>query len=184
MSGNPEHDSFEGTIISEEMIYEGRNRVKSVGIRFGNGVDDSYEVAVEGIVVVALALTPDDQVLLTRIYRPGPDAVLTEMPGGGASSNEDPAAAMERELLEETGHKGRIELVTAAFDEARSDTFRYVFIARDCVKVQEREYEATEINEGAHLDQMSIGDFRQHLRSGRLTDIEAGYLALDHIGLL
>ncbi len=31
---------------------------------------------------------------------------------------------------------------------------------------------------------MSLEDFRNHLRSGELTDVEIGYLALDHLGLL
>ncbi len=32
--------------------------------------------------------------------------------------------------------------------------------------------------------EVSLEEFRDHLRSGQLTDVELGYLALDHLKLL
>ncbi len=81
MSENPPIKPFDRTIVSEKMVYENRKKVKAVDVRFGNGIVDSYEVTVDGVAVVALALTHNNQVLLTKIYRAGPDKVLTEMPG-------------------------------------------------------------------------------------------------------
>ena len=31
---------------------------------------------------------------------------------------------------------------------------------------------------------VSLDEFRRHLRTGQLTDVDLGYLALDHLGLL
>jgi len=31
---------------------------------------------------------------------------------------------------------------------------------------------------------MTLAEFRDHLRSGQLTDVDLGYLALDHLGML
>jgi hypothetical protein len=58
-----------------------------------------------------------------------------------------------------------------------------VFIAKNCIKVSEPR--TTEEDEKfVEIIEMSLEDFRKHLRSGQLTDVESGYLALDYLGLL
>ncbi|NTW30617.1 MAG: NUDIX hydrolase, partial [Candidatus Moranbacteria bacterium] len=57
-----------------------------------------------------------------------------------------------------------------------------VFVATDCVKVADSKPEDN--GEELEVVLMSIPEFREHLRSGRLTDVEMGYLALDFLGLL
>lgn len=54
-----------------------------------------------------VALTPRDELLLVRQYRPGPDAMSLEIPGGAVDPGEDLAAAARRELREETGYEAR-----------------------------------------------------------------------------
>lgn len=54
----------------------------------------------------ALAITKKGTVILERVYRPGLDVVALELPGGcvdAADANLE--AAMQRELLEETGYR-------------------------------------------------------------------------------
>jgi ADP-ribose pyrophosphatase len=51
-----------------------------------------------------IALTPDDRVVLLRQYRPGADRICLEIPGGMIDPGEDPLAAAQRELVEETGY--------------------------------------------------------------------------------
>ena len=43
--------------------------------------------------VAVLAITPDNQVVLARQYRPGPDRILDELPGGAVDPGEEVADA-------------------------------------------------------------------------------------------
>jgi ADP-ribose pyrophosphatase len=56
--------------------------------------------------VHAIALTPDDQVVLVRQFRAASAHDSLEPPGGLLEPGEDPRAAGARELLEETGYAG------------------------------------------------------------------------------
>lgn len=54
-----------------------------------------------------VALTDADELVLVRQYRPGPDRVTLEIPGGCVDPGEDFATAAWRELREETGYAPR-----------------------------------------------------------------------------
>ena len=62
--------------------------------------------------LAAVAVTPEGRILLVRQYRPAIERSSLELPAGLLEQNEDPAAAMARELLEETGYSSEsIELI-------------------------------------------------------------------------
>jgi ADP-ribose pyrophosphatase len=57
--------------------------------------------------VNAVALTPSNDVILVRQYRPGIGRVILELPGGAMDAEDvSPQEAIRRELLEETGYGG------------------------------------------------------------------------------
>jgi 8-oxo-dGTP pyrophosphatase MutT (NUDIX family) len=56
--------------------------------------------------VNVIALTPDHQLILVRQFRFGIDDFSLEIPGGVMERGEEPLAAAQRELREETGHTG------------------------------------------------------------------------------
>ncbi|WP_213452797.1 NUDIX hydrolase [Rhizomonospora bruguierae] len=63
----------------------------------------------------AVASDPANRVLLTRIAPGYPGAGRWHLPGGGTDYGEQPGAALIRELLEETGQRGRlVELLGVA----------------------------------------------------------------------
>ncbi|MFA6307122.1 MAG: NUDIX hydrolase [Patescibacteria group bacterium] len=140
-----------------------------------------FDIKDEGPAVCVLALTKDNKVVLARQFRPGPEKILLEMPGGVVEKGEEPEQAMRRELFEETGYAGELKFVGTSFDCAYSTMVRYNFVATDCRKIQEQKLEA---NEFADVVEMSLEDFRKHLRTGDLTDVESGYLGLDFLGRL
>src|SRR5689334_12769957 len=85
--------------------------------------------------VAVLALTPGRNVVLARQYRPGPDAILDEMPGGVVEPGEEVAAAAARELVEETGYAGRVTLVGQTWLSSACRTRRFVAVVVDAERV-------------------------------------------------
>ncbi len=168
--------------LSREVSFKKYSRqIEKVMFRLPDGKESDFYIKKEGPATAILALTKDKQVILAKQYRPGPMEILHEMPGGFIDAGETPEAAALRELLEETGYQGRAELAGEALDCAYSTMRRYCVVVQDCEKVAEPTLEATEF---AETVLMSLTDFRQLLRSGRMTDIEAGYMCLDYLGLL
>ena len=62
--------------------------------------------------VIIATLKPDDKILLIRQYRPPLDQYVIEFPAGLIDPGETAAETALRELHEETGYKGTIDLIT------------------------------------------------------------------------
>jgi ADP-ribose pyrophosphatase len=154
----------------DEVIYE-----------LPNGETADFYIRGGGQIVSILALTPQQQIIIARQFRPGPHKILDELPGGGVDSGEDPLEAAKRELKEETGYEGRVEFIGTCLDGGYSMTKRFCYVATDCHKVAEPIQTPTEQIE---VVLRSLDDFRKLLRSGMMTDVHMGYLGLDHLGLL
>jgi len=168
--------------ISRELVFQKFNRkIDKVMFKMPDGRESDFYIKKEGPAASILALTKDKKVILVKQYRPGPEEILLELPGGYVEKDEKPEITMARELKEETGYEGKVELVTTCFDDAYSTMNRYCFVATDCLRVGEAELEKDEFVELILLD---LREFRKLLRSGKMTDIEVGYLALDHLNLL
>lgn len=167
--------------IDEKLIKDGWIKVISKTFILPDGKTFEFEVKKEGAAVCVLAITKENKVVLAKQFRTGPEKVLLELPGGKMEENETPEEAIERELLEETGYKGNVRLVNQILDDAHSTRTRYAFVATDCEKIGETNTDDTEFIEVVEL---SMDEFRDHLRGGQLSDIETGYLGLDFLKLL
>ena len=90
------------TIESNWLFDLRRERYRS---RISDRTHDFYVVHLADA-VTAVALTPDDEVVLVRQFRAGSRLDHWETPGGLLHPGEDPLAAGPRELFEETGYQG------------------------------------------------------------------------------
>lgn len=168
--------------LSREMVFKKYGRmIEKVVYRLPDGKETDFYIKKEGPAVAILALTKGTNVILVNQFRPGPNEVLRELPGGYVEEKETPFVAAERELLEETGYKGEIKWSKEVYDCAYSTMRRHCVIITNCNKVVEPKqdtYEKTKV------EIVSLDEFITILRSGKMTDIEAGYLCLDHLHLI
>lgn len=168
--------------ISRETAFEKYGRgVERVIFKLPDGKEVDFYIKKEGPAVCVLPITKNKEIVLVKQFRPGPKKTFFELPGGFLNKNEDPIECASRELLEETGYRGKIELITDCYDDAYSSMHRYCLVAKDCEKVSKQKLESAEF---AEIKLMNLEEFRKLLRSGQMTDIEVGYLALDYLKLL
>ena len=164
----------------ERTIHDGYRRLVARRYRLPDGSEREFELKLEVPTAVVLALTPGEQVVLVREFRPGVEEVLLVLPGGRVDPGEEPAAAAARELLEETGYAGELAEAGSMLDCAYSTRVRHVFVANGCERVAEPTAEDGQLG----VELITLVAFREHLRAGRFTDVGPGYLALDRLGLL
>lgn len=167
--------------LKEKSTKVGFRKILSKTFQMPDGQISRWDIKYEGPVVCVLALITDQKVILNKQFRPGPEKILLEMPGGLIDKDETPLQAIKRELLEETGYTGQFKLVGKSLDCAYSTRIRYNFVATNCYKKQTQKLEADEF---IKIVKMPLKKFRQHLQNGKLTDIESGYLCLDYLKLL
>ena len=115
----------------------------------------------------AFALTEDGKVLLVRQYRHGLGVMSTELPGGVIDKGEDPATAVARELLEETGYEfDSIECIgKVAPNPATSNNYMHMFLAKGGRKTSEQELDDTEDMEVLVL---SVDEVKELLRQNKI----------------
>jgi ADP-ribose pyrophosphatase len=171
------------TEVSREEVFKkyGRGMEKRV-YRLPNGRETDFYLSSGHNSAACLALTKDKKVILVKQFRPGPAKIILELPGGGFQVTETPERAVERELLEETGYQGKAQFVTSILPSAYSSYIKNALIITDCEKVGEPQLEDN--GESVEVMLMSLDEFREHIRTGQMTDVEIGYLCLDYLGLL
>ncbi|WP_185445914.1 NUDIX hydrolase [Kribbella qitaiheensis] len=145
---------------------------------FGPELDSGFSSG-----VTVLPLTPEGRIVTIRMFRAGPDQVVTNLPGGLVDPGEDPEAGGRRELEEETGYTCEsIEVVGWLWASSSSVFRKYVAIARGCRPDGQQHLDETEDCVPVEL---TVDEFRTELRKpGQMTGTDAAYVALDHAGLL
>jgi ADP-ribose pyrophosphatase len=168
-------------VLSERPGPAGYIDVVTRSYRMPDGTNADWDLLTGGDTSTVLAITPDEKVVLARQYRPGPERVLDEMPGGRIEVGETPQRGAIRELAEETGYVGDVTVVGFTWLASNAVIRRWAAIATNCRPEAELDLDDVEFCEPTL---MSLREFRVHLRSGQLTDCATGYLCLDHAGLL
>ncbi|MFY9913386.1 MAG: NUDIX hydrolase [Nocardioidaceae bacterium] len=168
-------------IGDDEVIHDGWIRVSRRTYRLPDGREAIWEMFGGGHSVGVLALTPEGRLVCVRQFRPGPDRVVLNIPGGFVDRGETFLEAAARELTEETGYVStdleHVVTARATFSTGQ----RHVVIARNCLASGVQLLDDFEDCEPVVLD---ISDVRAQLRAGAMTGSDLVYLGLDHAGLL
>src|SRR5918997_6030011 len=165
--------------LGEQVVYDRFRRIVSRSFALPDGRTAEFEVVELFDSAAVLALTSEQEVVLVREFRPGPEDVLLELPGGVVEREQAPIEAARAELLEETGYEGNLVEAGSLLKDAYATNTKHVFVATDCRPVAEPE--TPQFTEPLL---MPLASFRSHLLAGRLTDVDAGYRPLDPLGLL
>ena len=165
--------------LGERVVYERFRRIVSRTFELPHGQTADFEVLEGRDSVAVLALTGAQEVVLVREFRPGPEEILLELPGGQVEDGQTPEEAARAELLEEAGYEGELTLAGTILWDAYGTRKKYAFVATRCRRVQPPA--PGELTEPVV---MPLRELREHLRTGRLTDSDVAYRALDHLGLL
>ena len=125
-----------------------------------------------------IALTPDNKVIIAKQFRPGPQKIMYDLPGGGAAGNETSAEAAFRELEEETGYTTqRFEPLGSAYKEAYTNCIYNYFIAYDCVLTgKPQQLDSTEFID---VVLVTITEFIALAKNSLVGDTEALFFAYD-----
>jgi ADP-ribose pyrophosphatase len=167
--------------LRQEPITIGFRKLLKTTFQLPDGRVADYVIKDEGRTACVLALTASHHVVLARQYRPGPDEIILELPGGAVEAGESPQEAIKRELLEETGYSGDLQCAGISYHCAYSNRLTYNFVATNCRKIQAPQNEA---NEFIEVVEMPLRDFRKCVKMGQFTDVEGAYMGLDFLGLL
>jgi ADP-ribose pyrophosphatase len=97
-----------------------------------NGATIEYGVLEGGGFASVVPVTEDSKVVLVRQWRQPLSSFTLELPSGGVDKGEDPRAAAERELFEETGFRasGLEHLVSVHTSTGRTDEVCHLFRCR------------------------------------------------------
>ena len=120
---------------------------------------DAYYVVELPSSVCALAITEDGNVLLAKQYRHPLEETLIELPGGFVDAGEEPDKAIDRELLEETGHEfTSIEFVgKVSANPGLLTGYTHLYLARGGKKVASQRLDH---NEEIEVLQMPLEEVR------------------------
>lgn len=170
--------------IGREVTYKKYSqKIERRNFKLPDGRVEDFYIRIEDPGACVLAITSDNEVITLPQYRPGPKKILRELPGGKVDMNEDSRHAAERELLEETGYKGKVDegWIGHWYSDAYTDSDRSIIIVKDCQKVATPAHDANEFGE---IELVPMPEFVVQARSGQLTDAAGVLLALDYLGVL
>lgn len=132
----------------------------------------------------AFALTKDNKVVMINQYRHGIEKITTEVPGGVVDEGEEPAAAIQRELLEETGYQFEsIEFLgRVCANPSTGDNYMHMFLAKGGEKVAEQNLDDSE---DVAVVIYSMDEVKQLLKDNKIVQslhVSCIFYALNHLG--
>jgi ADP-ribose pyrophosphatase len=172
----------EWKLVSSTLEYSNFIQIEKRLYELPNGVTKDFDIKLGKSAACIFALTEDNKVIISQQFRPGPEKILDEIPGGMINLEEEsPEAGAARELEEETGYTGELAFVSEFYADAYTTGHRYIFVATNCKKTNKQ---ALDYSEDITVKLKELPDFIAQVRAGQLTDVQGAMLGLDHLNLL
>jgi len=128
----------------------------------------------------AIVITTDNQVVVARQFRPGPEKIFDEIPGGIVDPSETPEDCVRREVAEETGYQaGKVEYLGASYYDAYVGGDRHYFLLTDCTL--SKEGSSPTPDEDIEVHTISIAELLANAKKGLMTDPGAVLMAYDRL---
>ena len=130
--------------------------------------------------VATIAVTKDHKIIIARQFRPGPEKVMDELPGGGVENGEEYSEAARRELSEETGYKSDDSIVYLgdAYKDGYANGITHYFLLKNCYQECDTHNEEGEVTEPHEI---SITKLINNAKNAKMTDSIAILQAYDHL---
>ena len=138
--------------------------------RLPNGKEGEYHYMHTGGCCFIITITDEGKILLTKQYRYLTDHDSVEFPAGGMNQDgsDSPRVVARKELIEETGFEGDLEMVAKINSyDGLSDEVMHVFIARNLRESDD--YKSDETEEFEYLEVKPV-ELDQMIQDGKVLD--------------
>lgn len=135
-----------------------------------DGTETDFDFLREGDSVVVVPFTPDGDVVVIEEWRQAVKRVNRGLPAGSMEATDDePRAAVTRELREETGYEASsvTHLYTAEPANGYADSVFHYFLAEECEPTAARDLD---FNESIRVGTTTFEALLEAVRAGELRD--------------